>query len=208
MRKFIFVAAMASTILSAMPSFAGENYDFWDANRWELRGRAISVMPDESSTLNIAGDATVSNAIVPELDITHYVTPNIGIELIAAIAKHTVQLNSSTDLGSTIILPPTLTAQYHFAPESAFNPYVGAGVNYSTFFNSDNAPGYTKLEMSGGFGTALQAGFDYWLNDKWGINLDVKKLWLNVDAKVNYGAVRADVDLDPWIVGAGVAYRF
>jgi len=208
MKHIILGAIMATTMLSALPALAGDGYDFWAADRWQLRGRVISVMPDESSTLSIAGDATVSNALVPELDITHFITPNIGVELIAAVAKHTVQLNSSTDLGSTVILPPTLTAQYHFTPDAAFSPYVGAGVNYSTFFNSDNTSPYTKLEMSGGWGTAVQAGFDYWLNDQWGVNLDVKKLWLNVDAKVNYGAVRADVDLDPWVVGAGVSYRF
>lgn len=157
MKNFVFCAALGATLLSGLPVHAADGYDFWASDRWQVRGRVISVMPDESSSLSIAGDATVSNALVPEFDITHYVTPNIGVELIAAIAKHTVQLNGSTDLGSTIILPPTLTAQYHFTPENAFSPYVGAGVNYSTFFNSDNAPGYTKLQMSGGFGTALQA---------------------------------------------------
>ncbi|MBP7763462.1 MAG: OmpW family protein, partial [Alphaproteobacteria bacterium] len=38
--------------------------------------------------------------------------------------------------------------------------------------------------------------------------LDVKKLWLDVDASLNNGAIQADVDMDPWIVGAGVSYRF
>ena len=212
MKNLVLGAVLATTMFAAVPAFAGGGgdggYNFWDASRWEVRGRAIGVVPDESSHLSIAGRATVSNDIVPEVDVTHYVTPNIGFELIAAVSKHTLQLNGSTDLGTTVILPPTLTAQYHFMPDSAFNPYLGAGVNYSTFFNSDNKGAYTKLEVSGGWGTALQAGFDYWLNDNWGVNLDVKKLFLNVDAKVNYGAVRADVDLDPWIIGTGVSYRF
>jgi outer membrane protein len=202
---------LLSTALVALglPSIAqaGDGYDFWAKNRWEIRGRAISVLPDENSDLSIAGDATVSNALVPEVDITHYITPNIGVEVIAAIAPHTLQLNGSTDLGDTVILPPTITVQYHFAPDAAFNPYIGAGVNYSTFFNTDTATGFNDLKVSGGFGTALQAGFDYWLNDHWGVNIDAKKLWLNVDARVN-GTVTADVDLNPWILGAGVAYHF
>ena len=55
---------------------------------------------------------------------------------------------------------------------------------------------------------AFQAGTDYWLDNHWGLNFDVKKLYLNVDASVNSGGVRANVDLDPWIVGAGIAYHF
>ncbi|PZP53217.1 MAG: OmpW family protein, partial [Micavibrio aeruginosavorus] len=64
------------------------------------------------------------------------------------------------------------------------------------------------LNIDNAFGPALQAGFDYWISENWGVNLDVKKIWLNVDASLNNGAVKADVDLDPWLVGAGVSYRF
>lgn len=112
------------------------------------------------------------------------------------------------NLGDAWILPPTLTLQYHFTPHSTFSPYVGAGINYSMFYSEDAAAPFTGLDIDGGFGVALQAGADFWLNDHWGLNVDVKKLWLNMDAELNGGAVRADVDLDPWIVGAGVAYRF
>ena len=105
-------------------------------------------------------------------------------------------------------MPPTLTLQYHFTPHSKFSPYIGAGVNYSLFYGEDAKSGFTDLEIDGGWGVAAQAGFDYWMNDNWGLNLDVKKLWLNVDASLNNGAVKADVDLDPWIIGTGVSYRF
>lgn len=208
MKKQILLSAVALGVLgTAIPAMADDGYDFWSADRWQVRGRIISVMPDEQSDLSISGEATVSNAVVPEVDVTHFVTPNVGVELIAAVAPHTLQLNGSDDLGDTVILPPTMTVQYHFDRTQAFSPYVGAGVNYSTFFNTDTDPSYSNLKVSGGFGTALQAGFDYWLDDNWGVNVDVKKLFLNVDARVN-GTVTADVDLDPWIVGAGVSYRF
>ncbi len=63
--------------------------------------------------------------------------------------------------------------------------------------------------MKNGVGLAAQVGFDYWINDNWGFNLDAKYLDLNVDASVSDGAVKAsDVDIDPWIIGAGVSYRF
>jgi outer membrane protein len=207
MKKHILLSAVALCAIGIAAPAVANDYDFWAGDRWQIRGRVISVMPDEESNLSISGEATVSNAVVPEVDITHFVTPNIGVELIAAVAKHTLQLNGSDDLGDTVILPPTMTVQYHFDRTQAFSPYVGAGINYSTFFNTNTDPDYTNLKVSGGFGTALQAGFDYWMDDNWGLNVDVKKLWLNVDARVN-NTVTADVDLDPWIVGAGVSYRF
>lgn len=98
--------------------------------------------------------------------------------------------------------------QYHFTPKQAFSPYVGAGLNYSLFYGEKAGTGFSDLNIDPSVGVAAQAGFDYWMNDHWGLNMDVKKLWLNVDASLNNGAVKADVDLDPWIVGAGVSYRF
>lgn len=109
------------------------------------------------------------------------------------------------------ILPPTLTLQYHFAPDNKFSPYVGAGINYSMFYGEDDDSGFQGLDVHGGFGYALQAGADYWINDRWGINLDIKyiNLEVDVDSSLNGTALRADnVDLDPVIIGAGVSYRF
>jgi outer membrane protein len=40
------------------------------------------------------------------------------------------------------------------------------------------------------------------------VNLDVKKLWISTDVSINNGAINADVDINPWIVGVGVGYRF
>lgn len=200
---------LALLLMTTAPvSAANAEGSMWDAENWQLRVRAIGVLPDTDSTVNIGGDADVSNSFVPELDISYFFTDNVSAELILATAPHSLEYNGSTDLGDTMILPPTLTLQYHFAPDQSFSPYVGAGINYSMFYASDAATGFTDLNVDGGFGYAAQAGFDYWLNDNWGLNFDVKKIWLNVDATLNNGAIRADVDLDPWIVGAGVSYRF
>lgn len=176
--------------------------------RFQVRLRAIDVIPDESSSVNIGGKIDIDNAIVPEVDLTYFFTPNLAAELIAATAKHDIGYTGNTALGDAWILPPTVTLQYHFTPDSKFSPYVGAGLNYSLFYSEEAATGFTDLDVDGGVGYALQAGADYWINDHWGVNLDVKKLWLNIDASLNNNSITADVDLDPWIVGAGVSYRF
>ena len=108
-----------------------------------------------------------------------------------------------------MILPPTLTLQYHpLRDESNFSPYIGAGINYSYFYDEQAGTGFTDLDIDGGFGYALQGGFDYWLDEHWGINMDVKKIFLDIDVSLNNGAIRLDTDLDPWVFGAGVSYRF
>lgn len=208
--RIALTGAFVALSMTALPQAQAQSGVSDGGDRWQVRVRAISVVPDESSTVNIGGKANVGNAVVPELDISYFFTKNIAAELILATAQHKLSHSAAGDLGKVWILPPTLTLQYHFTPEQKFSPYVGAGLNYSMFYNENSAKGngITDLKVDGGVGYALQAGFDYWLDDKWGLNLDVKKIWLNVDAKMNNGTVRADVDLDPWIFGAGVSYRF
>lgn len=174
--------------------------------------RGIGVLPDSGGNTDIGGTPEADDAFVPEFDITYFFTPNIAAELILATSPHDVTLKNSTlgtlDLGSTWVLPPTLTMQYHFMPGQTLSPYVGAGINYTLPYSEDAAGGtVTDLEVDGSFGWALQAGADYWLNDNWGLNFDVKKIYVDVDAKVN-GTIDGNVELDPWVIGAGVAYRF
>jgi len=97
--------------------------------------------------------------------------------------------------------------QYHFTDFGNFKPYVGAGVNYTMYLKEE--PGsQNSIEFDDAFGVALQAGFDYALDEHWGVNLDVKKIYVDADAEWNSGAITADIDLDPWVIGAGVSYRF
>ena len=195
-------------MLCAQPAAAKDGAPFWDKTNWQFRLRAIDVAPAESSSVNIGGKASVDNSAAPEFDITYYFTKNISTELILATSKHSLSYSGNVDLGDTWVLPPTLTMQYHFTPDNAFSPYIGAGLNYSMFYGEDTATGFNNLKVEGGLGYALQVGTDYWINDNWGLNLDVKKIFLNVDAELNNGAVKADVDLDPWVIGTGISYRF
>jgi outer membrane protein len=83
-------------------------------------------------------------------------------------------------------------------------------VNYNIILSEGNAAGFTGLDIDNGWGFSLQAGIDVALRENWYFNLDVKKTWMNVDATTNLGAntIAADIDVDPWIVGVGIGYRF
>lgn len=193
------------------PAFAGEGSDWLSKERFQIRARAIGVIADGDGRESVTSLKTdVDNAYVPEVDVTYFFTDHVAAELIAATAEHSIKAGTN-DVGDTWILPPTLTLQYHFTPDQKFSPYVGAGINYSMFYGEDEGTGFNNLDVDGGFGYAVQAGFDYWLNDNWGLNFDAKYIDLEVDVDVNLGATALqahDVDLNPWILGAGVSYRF
>ena len=174
-----------------------------------IRGRALAVIPDESATVTpLGGSVSIDNYYVPEVDFSYFVTDNIAVELIAATTKHKAAATvGPTPLGSVWLLPPTLLLQYHFVSGSTFTPYVGAGVNYTFFYNVDDPPGL-DVHYKDNVGYALQAGFDTKLTEHWVLNVDVKKLWLATDVSINSGAITAKVNIDPWLIGMGVGYRF
>ena len=173
-----------------------------------IRGRLLGVVPDEDIDSNtLAGEGRVDNDVIPEVDFSYFITDNIALELIAGTSKHDVTWSDGKDLGSVRLLPPTLTAQYHFMADQRFSPYIGAGINYTFFY--DSKPGqFNSVKYDDGFGYAFQAGFDYAISGPWSLNVDVKKIYLSTDVSVNNGAVNAKADLDPWLFGVGVGYRF
>ena len=206
----VTAGAAAMTLLPVASAMAS-NVD----DPWLIRLRGISVMPDEGATITpIGGDVDIENQIVPELDISYFFTENFALELILATTPHDVAAEATAlgdvDLGDVWLLPPTLTAQYHFNPRGDFRPYVGAGINYTIFYNEDEGPVASAIDYSNEFGFALQAGVDVPLNDTWFFNVDVKKVWLGTDVGIQAAGttVNADVDIDPLIVGVGVGRRF
>lgn len=186
--------------------------DTFAKERFQFRLRGIDVLPDSTGSASITGEPKADNSVVPEFDISYFFTDHIAAELILAVSKHDLTLKDTgggdLDLGETLLLPPTLTLQYHFTPEEKFSPYVGAGLNYTLPFAENNGSSVTSLEADAGIGYVLQAGTDYWFNENWGWNIDVKKVWVDVDASINSNTITGNVELDPWIIGTGISYRF
>jgi len=219
MKKTIF-----TTFITCLCIFASLNAQELDTNttttdfsQWQVRFRFISVTPSESATIEaIGGDVDISSAFVPELDFTYFFTENWAAELILATTNHDVKAVSTSagdiKLGDVWLLPPTLTAQYHFTG-GALKPYLGVGINYTIFYGVDEGNVADSVDYDNSVGFALQAGFDYALGDKWFLNLDAKQIFLQTDATVNattaLGAtVGADVDINPLVIGFGVGMKF
>jgi outer membrane protein len=186
-------------------------------NKWQARFRVISVQPDQKATIEtIGGNVDISNTIAPELDFTYFFSKNWSAELILGTTKHDVKAISTAvgdiELGNVWLLPPTLTLQYHFATEG-LRPYLGAGLNYTIFYNADQGPTADNVSYDNSVGVAFQGGFDFDLNEKWFLNFDAKYILLSttatVDATSALGAtVKADVDINPLIIGVGVGMKF
>jgi len=228
MKKTLLALALAAAIA---PSFA-----MAEAGDWVVRVRAVDVAPNEDSklgnTLNNAVGApamltsanlTVDNNVIPELDISYYFTKNIAAELILAlgtrhdvnIAGNATGLLGNAHLGSVNLLPPTLTAQWHFMPDQTIDPYIGAGVNYTRSFDrSLNALGAIPIRIERSmFGLVAQAGVDINLKDGWLINADVKYVTMNTDVKAQLPGSAAwtkidDLDINPWVFGVGIGKKF
>ncbi|WP_189836656.1 OmpW family protein [Sulfuriferula sp. AH1] len=187
----ILLGLLASTAASA------------DQGDWLVRARAISVQPQESSSLGLS----VDNALVPEVDFSYFVTKNVAVELILGTSRHEVSLES-TSLGKVSVLPPTLTAQYHFAPDATVRPYVGAGVNYTRFYSNDLKVGTQNVELdNNSWGGALQAGVDIAVGKNSFINLDIKKIYIKTDVALA-GTKIDTLKLDPLVLGVGYGMKF
>jgi outer membrane protein len=175
------------------------------------------IAPDESSELvsSVGSKLEVDSNTIPEVDFSYYITKNIAAELILAVGtRHDVNIgqggnNAGSKLGSINLLPPTLTAQWHFNPDQTIDPYVGAGVSYIRAMDRNLNLGATGITVDRNmFGPALQAGIDYNLQDKWLLNVDVKKIWFSTDVNaVGLGKID-NLDVDPWVVSFGVGKKF
>lgn len=203
---------LAATILGL--TVTGAAHAGAEAGDWQFRVRALHVVPDESAVITpIGGDVSIDTSIVPELDISYFFSPNWSVELILGVTPHDVMATGTAAgnvaLGDVTLLPPTLVLQYHFNADGRVRPYVGAGVNYTHFFNENTAPGSiaTRVEYDDSFGFAAQAGVDIDINETWFFNVDLKRIDINTDVTIN-GTIQADVDIDPWVFGVGFGRRF
>lgn len=215
MRKVVLLAGAAAAF-AVTPALAKEGDVL-------VRARAIVVAPNESSgaVSGIPGSKVgVGDSVMPEVDFTYMATNHIGAELILATTKHSVSgrgtISGLGDVANTWVLPPTLTLQYHFAPDGKIRPYLGAGINYSVFYSAKATPslntalGATKVKLDDSVGYALQAGVDVPVSEKVFVNFDVKYIDMRTTARLTSGATlrTAHVKIDPIVAGVGIGFRF
>jgi outer membrane protein len=231
MRKSLLTASLLALAVAAPLAQAFEAGDII------VRAGAATVDPQEdSSELQVGGadvagtKATLDSDTQLGLNFAYMITNNIGIELLAATPfSHQVGIKGvdsalgapagtfDGSFGDIKHLPPTLSAVYYpMDSQSAFQPYVGLGINYTIFFDEDLSSrqkdnGFSNLELDDSWGLSYQVGMDYMLSDNLLLNAQVRYIDIDTTATVDHsalGEVEVDVDVDPFVYMVGLGYKF
>ncbi|WP_373186823.1 OmpW family protein [Halopseudomonas sp.] len=218
-----FTTQLAAGLLLAPALLAASVAQAHQAGDVIVRVGAAAVDPQESSgNVFVGGNNTglevgVDSSTQLGITGTFMLTDNIGLGLLAATPfSHDIELKGAYRFASIKHLPPSLTLQYFpMAKTSAWQPYVGAGVNYTAFFsedlssNAENA-GFSSLELDDSWGYALEAGLDYKLTEQIYLNAAVWYLDIETTANFRTGGTpsKVDVDIDPMVYMASIGYKF
>lgn len=232
MRKIMMLAALTAATALATPALAGSA-----DGKIQVKVLGTAVLPDgkidkvtsidTTSTLGstLAGittpyDTKANDNVVPTLAVEYFFTPNVSVETICCFTQHHVNgtgaLAGDNLVNHVLILPATVTAKLHM-PIGPIKPYVGVGPALYVVFGEKpgataQALGVDKVKMSNSLGVALQGGVDIPLGSSgYGLSLDAKKYFIKPSAKFYDGGVKVletKHQLDPWVLSAGVSYRF
>lgn len=224
MKPLLFSVAALAIAASAVPAQAQQAGDI------QVRVQATMVDPNgeiEAVELDAIGLPAGTNTradtnYVPTVAIEYFATPNISLETICCVTQHDVTgtgpLAGAGLVSNANIVPATLTVKYHPLPGAAISPYIGAGPTYFIFIDEQPGTaaqglGATRQRLDDSFGFALQAGVDVPLNDRgMAFNIDARRYFLSTTAHwwnaAGTEVLRTEHNLDPWVVSAGLSFRF
>lgn len=233
MKKQLVVAVAAAGLgLGALNVQAHEQGDII------FRGGIATVAPNTDSDAIalpppvgvLPNGVDVDNGTAISLIGAWMINNNWGLELLAATPfEHDIDLEDAPlPAGSTKHLPPTLSLQwYPRGGMDGWQPYIGLGLNYTTFFDEEVDPalggflgdtlGVTSADLSldDSFGVAVQAGVDVPINENWYFNAGIWWIDIGTTADIDVGfadgsaaTVSFDVDIDPVVYNIGFAYKF
>ena len=208
LQSLVLAAATALTMTTAFAVPAGT---------WSVAAGAHYVDPkSDNGTVNAGGTdyaVDVDGDVRPTISGEYFIANNVGIELLAAIPFHhdfTLTDNLGNQLtGKTQHLPPTFSLQYHFDGYNMpmnLKPFVGVGVNYTTFFKERVSTG-GDLDLDDSVGVAGHIGVDIPFAATEAFRIDARYMDIKTDAKLN-GADIGEVDISPWVYGVAFVKQF
>ncbi|AUI65908.1 MULTISPECIES: OmpW family protein [Glaesserella] len=196
-----------------------------------FRVGGIVVDANSSSTTTTPNKAVdvnldVNNNAQLGLTATYMLTDNLGIELLGAtpfshkVAATVPGIGALGDVVKVKHLPPSLYLQYYFLDKDAGSrPYIGAGLNYTRFFNAKALnPAVSNLKVKKhSFGPVINAGIDIKLSKN--LYLNTALWYTKIKTKANFtttgvggdGVVlnhEVKIKLDPIVYFAGITYKF
>ena len=220
LRTTLAAAAMAA---AATPAVAQESQ-----GKWQVKLLASAVLPDgeiDQVNLDLVGlpgntQTRANDNYVPTAAIEYFFTPSVSLETICCLTQHDVDgttgIPGAELVSNAKLVPATFTLKYLLNP-GGVSPYVGAGPAYFLWLDADPgaaaiAAGADDFDMTDELGLALQAGIDIPVGaNGMAVSLDAKRYFVGTTARWYAGGVKVietEHNLDPWVVSAGVAFRF
>lgn len=200
MKRLISTLALTSALAAmAAPALAQQQGD------WTIGVGIANVNPKSDNGTLAGAVAEIDDGTALSLTVEYFFRDNWGVELLAATPfEHDINLNGAF-AASAKQLPPTISINYHFPTEGKIKPFLGLGLNYTTFFEEETALGNLKLDDS--FGIAVNAGADYQISDRGALRFNVRWMDIETDATLN-GTAIGSADIDPVVVNLAYVHRF
>ena len=216
-------AALAATAVLGSPAHAGS-----PDGKVQIKLLGTAVLPDgkidrvSTDAVGLPGtlQTEASDNYVPTVAIEYFVSPSVSVETICCVTQHDVDatggLPGAELVSDAKLIPATVTLKYHLNA-GGVSPYVGVGPAYFLWLDVDPGAatiplGVTRTTLSDEFGVVLQAGIDVPIGSNgFSLGLDAKRYFIGTTARWRAGSnvvIETDHDLDPWVLSAGIGYRF
>jgi outer membrane protein len=179
-----------------------------------VRVGAAHVAPNDDSSDLDGAEVSVDGSTSLGISLSYMLGERLGIGVLGAWPfEHDIKGAGTLDGAGTVAktkhLPPTVTLQYHFAPEASVRPFVGAGINYTKFFSekTEGALDGVDINLDDSWGWALEAGVDVDIASDWFLSGQIFYIAIDTTAELA-GVGNIDVDIDPWVFMASVGRTF
>ena len=246
-------------VAAGLLALAGSSALAYEPGTFILRGGVGTVAPSGKALSSSVEDEyfgsfeaciDVDNGTGMTMSGTYMINEKLAVDVLAALPiKHDIKFDFEAfgipdfmeagrvegKLGDLKQIPPTISFQYHFAPDRAFQPYAGLGLNWTRFssvsydprnikldgesmsdsMQSDfvDALGIDKMHVDDSFGVAAQIGGDWAIGDKTIVNFDVR--YMDIDSDLAFSGSSFDgkekagtLSIDPWIYSLSLGHRF
>jgi len=142
---------------------------------------------------------------------------SLELKIAALLSSGRIGVSAGPDFVGVIklddnqIYPITAVMQWHPFEKGSLRPYFGAGVSYVVLKDVEASDLTPEIEFDDPAGLVLNAGVRLVTSKRWGFFGDVKYIPLETSGQVRFGdaePAEADFDVQPLVVGFGIAYHF
>lgn len=188
------ILAMIAAALVAVPTMAAEETLIY-------RGSVAYVSPTADTTID--GDTVEADSAVGlDASFEYKFSKAWGVEAAVLYADHDVKVDGQK-IGDISQTPLLFSANYHIPTSGKLDLYVGPTLGY-TFWGDLKVDNVGSVSTDGEFTYGINSGIDVPLKGNWAFTAGLRYLFQKANAEDAGG----EVDVNPFVLRAGIAYRF